>query len=61
MRRRQRFLIALAIFAAAHVYVWWRLVLPLASPWWQLGTGLLVILGPSFPLTLRVGRRMFPV
>jgi predicted MPP superfamily phosphohydrolase len=55
---RRRFLIALAILAALHVYIWWRLVLPLPSPYWQVCTAAIAILGPMFPLTLRIGRRM---
>ncbi len=55
---RRRFLIAIAIFSAAHLYFWWRLILPLPSPWWQLGTALVAIFAPSFPLTLRFGRRL---
>jgi predicted MPP superfamily phosphohydrolase len=51
-------LIALAVLAAVHIYIWWRIVLPLPSPSWQVGTALIVLLGPSFPLTLRIGRRM---
>jgi len=55
---RRRFLIALAILAAAHLYIWWRIVLPLASPYWQAGTTLIVLFAPSFPLTIRIGRRL---
>jgi uncharacterized protein len=55
---RRRFLIALAIYCAAHVYIWWRLALPLGSPWWQLSIAVLPLLGASFPLTMRAGRRM---
>src|SRR5436190_9644710 len=55
---RRRFLIAVAIYVVAHLYIWWRLVLPLAAPWWQLATFAMVTLGPSFPLTIRVGRQL---
>lgn len=55
---RRRFQIALAIFIAAHLYIWWRLVLPLPSPGWQLGTLAIAVFGPSFPLTRRLSRRM---
>jgi predicted MPP superfamily phosphohydrolase len=55
---RRRFLIALAIFAAAHVYIWWRLIVPLPSPWWQAGTAAIALLAPSFPLVLRFARRL---
>jgi len=53
---RRRFFIALAIYAAAHVYVWWRLVLPLVS--WPVGTAILVVLAPSFPVMWRIRRRL---
>ncbi|HVK77413.1 MAG TPA: metallophosphoesterase [Kofleriaceae bacterium] len=55
---RRRFLIALAIYVVAHLYIWWRLVLPLPSPLWQVGTAVVALLGPSFPLTMRLGRRL---
>jgi uncharacterized protein len=55
---RRQFLIVLAVFAAAHVYIWWRLVVPLPSPWWQLGTLVIAALGPSLPLMRSFGRRM---
>jgi uncharacterized protein len=55
---RRRFLIAISILAAAHLYTWWRLVLPLPAPWWQLGTAVIAVLAPTFPLTLRIGRRL---
>ena len=55
---RRRFLIALAIFTAAHVYIWWRLVLPLPSPWWQACTAALALLAPTFPLVVRFARRL---
>ncbi len=48
---------ALAILAAAHFYIWWRIVVPLPSPWWELATAVIVLLFPSFPLTLRIARR----
>ena len=48
----------LAILAAVHVYIWWRLAWPLPSPWWQLGTAVIALLGPTFPLTLQIGRRL---
>jgi predicted MPP superfamily phosphohydrolase len=55
---RRRFRIVLAVFATVHVYIWWRLVLPLPSPWWQVGTALIALLGSSVPHTLRVARRL---
>lgn len=54
---RRWFSIALAILTAAHLYIWWRLVLPLPSPAWQIGTALIAVLWPSFPLTQRIARR----
>jgi hypothetical protein len=55
---RRRFLIALAIYCAAHAYIWWRLALPMGAPWWQLSLALLPLLGASFPMTMRAGRRL---
>jgi predicted MPP superfamily phosphohydrolase len=55
---RRRFLIALAIYSVAHLYIWWRLVLPLPSPLWQTGTALVVLFAPSFPINMRVHRRL---
>lgn len=54
---RRWYLIALAILVTAHLYVWWRLVFPLPSPWLEVGTVLIAIGGPSFPLTQRIARR----
>lgn len=54
---RRRFLYAIAILAAAHAYIWWRLAWPLSSPWWQVATALIVVFAPSFPLTVTVVRR----
>ncbi len=51
-------MIAIAILVAAHFYIWWRLVLPLPSPWWQIGTAVVVVLGPSFPITRQYARRL---
>jgi predicted MPP superfamily phosphohydrolase len=53
----RRFLIALAIYTAAHLYIWWRLVLPLPSPTWQIVTGVMAVLAPTFPFAIRVRRR----
>ena len=55
---RRRFWIALAIYTVIHAYVWWRLILPLPAPTWQIGTAVLAVLAPSFPLMMRV-RRVF--
>jgi uncharacterized protein len=55
---RRRFLIALAIFAAAHLYIWWRLVWPLPAPWWQAASAMMAVLAPTFPLTMRVWRTL---
>jgi predicted MPP superfamily phosphohydrolase len=54
---RRRFLIALAIYSVAHLYIWWRLVLPLPSPIWQIATGILAAFSPSFPVIMRLRRR----
>ena len=58
VRRRFRFQTALAIYAVAHLYVWWRLVLPLPSPWWQIATAIFPVLAASFPLAMTRGRRL---
>ena len=42
---RRRFQIVLAIYVAAHLYTWWRLVVPLPAPWWQAGTAVVALLG----------------
>lgn len=55
---RRRFLIALAIYIVAHLYIWWRLVLPLPSPMWQAGTAVIGLLAPTFPINMRVRRRL---
>jgi predicted MPP superfamily phosphohydrolase len=47
---RRRFRIVLAIYAAAHLYMWWRLVLPLPSPIWQIATVVLPLAATSFPI-----------
>ena len=53
----RRFWIGLALYTVFHVYVWWRLVLPLPSPTWQIGTAILALLAPSFPIIMRIRRR----
>ncbi len=55
---RRWFLIALAILTASHLYIWWRLVLPLPAPYWQIGTILIVVLFPVFPFTQRISRKL---
>ena len=55
---RRRFQTALAIYAAAHLYIWWRLVVPLPSPGWQVATATLVALAGSFPFAMTRARRM---
>jgi len=55
---RRRFRIALAIYAVAHLYIWWRLALPLPAPTWQIGTALIVLLAPSFPVIMRIRHRL---
>jgi predicted MPP superfamily phosphohydrolase len=48
----------LTIYISAHLYIWWRLALPLASPWWQTGTVLIVLACTAVPIMIRVGRRL---
>jgi predicted MPP superfamily phosphohydrolase len=55
---RRRFQIAIAIYIAAHLYIWWRLALPLPAPWWQLATLVIAGLAPMFPFTMRMGRQL---
>jgi predicted MPP superfamily phosphohydrolase len=55
---RRRWYLALTILALAHVYIWWRLFMPLPSPFWQLGTASVAIFGPLFPVAMRRGRRL---
>lgn len=54
---RRRFSIALAIYSLAHLYFWWRLVLPLPSPSWQVGTAIVALFAPSFPIIMRIRHR----
>ncbi|MGE0871174.1 MAG: metallophosphoesterase [Kofleriaceae bacterium] len=49
----RRYRIMVAIYVAAHAYIWWRLVLPLPSPVWQVGTALIALLAPSMPILAR--------
>jgi uncharacterized protein len=53
---RRRFGLALLIYSVAHVYMWWRLALPLPSPWWQTTAIATPLLGASFPLAMRHAR-----
>jgi predicted MPP superfamily phosphohydrolase len=55
---RRRFLLALAIYVVAHFYIWWRLALPMPSPGWQIATALMPLLGASFPVAMRHGRKL---
>ncbi len=54
---RRRFRIALAIYTVAHLYFWWRLILPLPSPAWQVATAIVALLAPSFPIIMRIRHR----
>lgn len=54
---RRRFRLLLAIYTVAHLYIWWRLVLPLPSPTWQVGTALVALFGPTFPIIMRIRGR----
>jgi uncharacterized protein len=55
---RRRFFQVLALYAALHLYMWWRLATPLPSPAWQIATVLVIAFAPMFPLTLRFARRL---
>ena len=55
---RRRFLYALAIYVLAHVYIWWRLALPMPSPAWQIATATMPLLAASFPLGMRHARTL---
>jgi uncharacterized protein len=46
----------LSILGGWHLYIWWRLVAPLAEPWSVVGTVVLAVLAPSLPLSLRIAR-----
>ncbi len=48
----------LTVLGAIHLYLWWRLVAPLPSPWREVGTGIVAILGPWMPVGLILGRRL---
>src|SRR5690349_334508 len=54
----RRLLVVLAVLGAIHLYLWWRLVAPLPSPWREVGTGLVAVLGPSLPIAMIVSRRL---
>mgnify|MGYP000886465661 CR=1 FL=1 len=53
-----RLLIVLAVLGGAHVYIWWRLVEPLPSPWREVGTAVVALFGPSLPLVMIISRGM---
>ena len=55
---RRRFQTALAIYTAAHLYIWWRLVWPLPSPWWQLATVAMPALAVIFPYAMMRTRHL---
>lgn len=48
----------LTIFVSAHLYIWWRLALPLSPPWWQAATAVIVGACVGVPFMLRIGRRL---
>ena len=48
----------LAVYVSAHLYLWWRLALPLSSPWWQVGTIVVIVAAIAVPFMIRVGRRL---
>ena len=41
-----------------HAYIWWRLAVPLPQPWSAIASLTLAVLAPTFPLTMRVWRRL---
>jgi predicted MPP superfamily phosphohydrolase len=49
---------ALTLYVAAHLYIWWRLALPLPSPWWQTATAFMLVAIVAVPAMMRVGRRL---
>ncbi len=53
-----RLTIALFILGGAHVYIWWRLVTPLPSPWRALATVIVVALAPSLFVSRMITRQM---
>lgn len=48
----------LTIFVSAHAYIWWRLALPLPSPWWEIGTATIASACVLVPILIRVGRKL---
>jgi hypothetical protein len=48
----------LTIFVSAHLYIWWRLVYPLSSPWWQVATTVFVLCTAAVPFMIRIGRKL---
>lgn len=48
----------LTIFVSAHLYIWWRIALPLPSPGWQVGTIVVVVACAGVPFMLRNARRL---
>jgi predicted MPP superfamily phosphohydrolase len=49
---RRRFRIVLAVYTAAHLYLWWRLGWPLPSPWWQISAVGVPVLAALFPIAM---------
>lgn len=54
----RRLLVILGILGGVHLYMWWRLVDPLPSPWREIGSAIFVLGVPSMPLGLVIGRRL---
>jgi predicted MPP superfamily phosphohydrolase len=55
---RRWFWSAFSILTAVHLYIWWRLVLPLPSPWFYAATVLVIAGWPSLPAMFRFVRPM---
>ncbi|HUS28795.1 MAG TPA: metallophosphoesterase [Kofleriaceae bacterium] len=55
---RRRFQTALLVYTAAHLYIWWRLIWPLPSPWWQIATVALPFIAATFPVGMVRTRRL---
>lgn len=54
------FVVALAVLAIGHTYIWWRLVKTPGwpQPWFAVGTVLVILLGLSLPLGLPLVRQL---
>jgi predicted MPP superfamily phosphohydrolase len=50
--------LVLAVLVAAHLYIWWRLVCPLPSPWRLLASLAMIALTPSLPVVSIAARSL---